>query len=111
MDGEKAIKGIQECDLNGGRTGNCPYKDVIALMKEQESEIKRLKSELHGLGDLFHTLSKKAEKAIAEQPEIIRCKDCKHWDRDADGFHKKCKIFHTIGSSGGWFCADGEREG
>lgn len=35
LDMEKLIKGIQECDLNGGRIGNCPYKDIFILMKEE----------------------------------------------------------------------------
>ncbi len=36
IDREKVIKGIQECDLNGGLIGNCPYKGILALLKEQE---------------------------------------------------------------------------
>lgn len=32
---EEVIKGIQECDLNGGRIGNCPYKGILLLLKEQ----------------------------------------------------------------------------
>lgn len=36
MDRENIIKGIQECDLNGGLIGNCPYKGILALLKEQE---------------------------------------------------------------------------
>lgn len=36
-DREKVIKGIQECDLNGGLIGNCPYKDILFLLKEQEA--------------------------------------------------------------------------
>ena len=38
-DREKVIKGIQECDLNGGLIGNCPYKGILALLKEQEAVI------------------------------------------------------------------------
>lgn len=37
QDREKVIKGIQECDLNGGLIGNCPYKSIIALLKEQDA--------------------------------------------------------------------------
>ena len=37
-DREKVIKGIQECDLNGGLIGNCPYKGILALLKEQEAK-------------------------------------------------------------------------
>ncbi len=37
MDREKVINGIQECDLNGGLIGNCPYKGILDLLKEQET--------------------------------------------------------------------------
>ena len=36
-DREEVIKGIQECDLNGGLIGNCPYKGILLLLKEQEA--------------------------------------------------------------------------
>ena len=36
-DREKIVKGIQECDLNGGLIGNCPYKGILDLLKEQEA--------------------------------------------------------------------------
>lgn len=42
MNSEELIKGMQECDLNGGLIGNCPYKGILALLKEQ-SEIVRCK--------------------------------------------------------------------
>ena len=35
-DMENFIKGIQKCDLNGGLIGNCPYKGILAMLKEQE---------------------------------------------------------------------------
>ena len=37
MDRETIVKGIQECDLNGGLIGNCPYKGILTLLKEQEA--------------------------------------------------------------------------
>lgn len=39
IEGEKMIKGIQECDLNGGLIGNCPYKGILLLLKEQEPHV------------------------------------------------------------------------
>lgn len=39
MDRERVINGIQECDLNGGLIGNCPYKGILALLKEQEARV------------------------------------------------------------------------
>lgn len=33
-----AVQGLQECDLNGGKIGNCPYKDaILAMLKERNS--------------------------------------------------------------------------
>lgn len=39
--------------------------------------------------------------------ELVRCKDCKHWERDvifSDGW---CRGKHQ--GDPDWFCADGER--
>ncbi len=42
-----------------------------------------------------------------QQPEIVRCKDCKHWK---SGCYKKSHV--RIGQWTGldWYCADGERK-
>ena len=39
-DKEELIKGIQECDLNGGLIGNCPYKAILEFLKEHEEKMK-----------------------------------------------------------------------
>lgn len=42
---------------------------------------------------------------LKEQPQIVRCKDCKHY--------KDGKCFYTMrrhGLKDDWFCADGERK-
>lgn len=36
IDRDKVIKGIQECDLNGGLIGNCPCKNILALLKDEK---------------------------------------------------------------------------
>jgi len=46
---------------------------------------------------------------LKKQPQIVRCKDCKHWESE-DGKFGICKICHSVSSSNGWFCADGERK-
>ena len=38
--------------------------------------------------------------------EVVRCKDCKHWERDESG--GMC-AHQTIRSNGEWFCAGGKR--
>ena len=45
IDKEKVIKGIQECDLNGGLIGDCPYKGILALLREQEA-VEPIKKEM-----------------------------------------------------------------
>ena len=58
-DREKVIKGIQECDLNGGLIGNCPYKDILFLLKEQEESIpvSWLKEKLDGHPELPYSVT------------------------------------------------------
>lgn len=44
---------------------------------------------------------------IADVAEVVRCKECKHWERDVifqDGW---CMGRHQPNPN--WFCADGER--
>jgi len=41
------------------------------------------------------------------QPEIVRCKDCKHWH---DGITTTCDINHGNGYPPDWFCADGKQK-
>lgn len=72
-DMENVIKGIQECDLNGGLIGNCPYKGILDLLKEQ--------------------------------PQIVRCKDCKWYD-------ERISLCDNCGlpREQTFFCADGKRK-
>ena len=44
---DEIIKGIEECDLNGGWYGNCPYKEILILLKEKDIENSKLKQQLH----------------------------------------------------------------
>ena len=43
------------------------------------------------------------------QPEIIRCKDCKHCEYP-ESEREWCKKGHLHGNAETWFCADGERK-
>lgn len=45
------------------------------------------------------------------QPEIIRCKDCKHRYVDGDGVrYNVCELNHNKAQSDEWFCANGKRK-
>ena len=42
---------------------------------------------------------------LKEQPQIVRCKDCKFWHDSI-----RCQMYSEGMETGGnWFCADGER--
>lgn len=98
IDREKVIKGLQECDLNGGRVGNCPYKDALLdLLKEQEKYISRISVEYL-----------KLVKKVSKTSKIVRCKNC---------IYKECEgrdgliVCDITGESHEpeWFCAYGGR--
>ena len=40
--------------------------------------------------------------------EVVRCKDCKHYDKDENCWLGTC-LENGICSTPDWFCADGER--
>ena len=43
-------------------------------------------------------------RRLEEQPEIVRCKNCKHWDT----YNVECmKRHHPVPPYDNWFCADG----
>jgi hypothetical protein len=79
-------------------------QDLRRTIKEQESVIEALKS------DLDETLA-----ILSEQPEIVRCRECKHGWRMASGVVYMCEspeqnekmCIHVHKPD--WFCADGER--
>ena len=107
----------EHCDYldRSDEWGTCDAKkfctDVFALLKEQEAEISKI-------SNAYLDLVGKASK----QPEIVRCKDCKWWDKKENspyGYCHACKHGHysehwEIGIyrryKGDWFCADAERK-
>ena len=89
-DREKVITGL-ECCMSEHICRGCPYRE---------------KGECEDGGYYY---SKSIEDAIAllkEQPEIIRCKDCKHWGTS------DCAMYNTWGDDEStpddWFCPIGE---
>ena len=102
-DTEKVIKAYKCCKNSFDRIcEKCPYekdcchdgipmfviKKMVDLLKEQESIIESLKS------DLRETL-----EVVSGRLNVVRCKDCKH----------RLECDYWIENGNDWFCADGER--
>lgn len=49
---------------------------------------------------------------LKEQPEIVRCKDCKYNSGNCNGLYLQFVTCYKTGSphKEDWFCADGERQ-
>jgi len=105
---DKFIKALEDADVTYGVIKmSDEFRDIlVALLKEQESVIEALKS------DLDETLA-----VLGDQPEIVRCRECKYgclidnWKaymcRSPEQDEKTCVHFHKPE----WFCADGARKG
>ena len=92
--------------------------DAISLLKEQEHKDKMFRA----LEDDW----KRLKALLKEQPEIVRCRDCKHRPTQTEppktyGFSiefpegSKCPCqcddgFYSWYPNDDWFCADGERK-
>lgn len=50
-------------------------------------------------------------QAMSEMPDIVRCKDCKHFGRYyGESKNGVCNKLNIIERSEDWFCADGEKK-
>ena len=57
---------------------------------------------------ITHSLRDDVIKLLKEQPQIVRCKDCK-WLVDGNTVEGYCdKIYRRVGYY--WFCADGKKK-
>ena len=88
MDKEKVIKGLKHCDF--GVSGTCYEKECLYYQSHDCTD--ELKNDILVL--------------LKEQPEIVRCKDCKWGDPGKCGGGIDCDgCWHDDD----WFCADGKR--
>ena len=84
MDRERILKGLERHAITKyiSTHETCPYKDIDIC---------------------HHVLAEEAYKYISEQPQIVRCKDCKHRGTII------CWMHYVGTTEDDWFCADGER--
>lgn len=92
------------------------YNQVVeALDKERQFLLNR---EQYGAENVLvhHAINVIAELPIVRQPEIVRCKDCKHRPTYPEAYGAEingkwcywCEL-HRAWKHDDWFCADGER--
>ena len=93
-DREKVIKGLQQhCEGSMfDRCGECPYYAVADEPFQCRDAI---------LLDVFALLKEK------EQPEIVRCKDCKYWSPNTEFCASLSVATVAHQTPPDWFCADG----
>lgn len=67
------------------------------------------------IGEVRQEWLQRIKRLSSAQPEIIRCKDCKHW-KDSDGVYRrgigaesKCPVNIRAVYEGNFYCADAER--
>lgn len=81
--------------------------DMEKIIKEKLDEMVELTRGLSYAG--FMTAVENANDILAllkDQPQIVRCKDCKH-QVDRGRAYKDCDI-HFLRAIDDWFCADGK---
>ena len=101
IDREKTIKTLEERIIEVNPWEDQPplkcdisyplLVDVLELLKELKDDKVRLDRE-----------NQKLVEQMAQQPQIVRCKDCKY---------KDVGIVCYYSTGGDWFCADGKRRG
>ena len=85
MDREKVIKALEYCIT--GDCGSCFYRQQCIKTGIKRDALTLLKS----------------------QPQIVRCSDCKHWEKYSDIPNiGNCPVLDQSRRCD-WFCADGER--
>jgi hypothetical protein len=92
-DREKVKKALEMC-IEDIECNDCPYEEECFAANDEPYAVPMMRDAL---------------ELLKEQPEIVRCKDCKHGE--------KWNAVYACGKSRGfgtthepdWFCADGER--
>lgn len=72
---------------------------------------KRCAANIHGatferVDDLFNTVANQWN--MRSEPQIVRCKDCKHWQQGDDYSANYCELIKQHPDAY-WFCGDGEK--
>lgn len=108
MDREKVIAWLADEELyyrdHGDTHNSLMACNALALLKEQQKQIETIEDKRAKTTMLLNYMLQKER----EQPQIVRCKECKYSlsnSRFCAYPHKKNNIQPCD-----WFCADGERK-
>ena len=87
--------------------------DALQLAIVEEGQANKRKKYI--IGDIWELTGAEIREVINSQPtiqpEIVRCKNCKHRYVDGDNVrYNACELNHNNVQSDDWFYADGERE-
>ena len=79
------------------------------LLKEQEDDYKNILSDYEELAREHEKLLNKKIPLITNGEEVVRCKDCKHCQRQEGQEPWLSCLKLKMTTTPYWFCADGER--
>jgi len=94
---ETILEGLECCIEANGK--NCPmacpfFKECFSVFKSTEP---------------FYPIMRAALDLLKEEPDIVRCKECKYCE-SPNATRDWCKKGHLHRNAQTWFCADGERK-
>lgn len=78
--------------------------ELLELLKKARKQLKKYKIPKNEQTVMLSI--DELENALSEQPQIVRCKDCKHYHVDLFAF---CDLDNRPQHEN-WYCADGERK-
>lgn len=77
---------------------------------DKDKLIKDLKTDMWiSENSLKYVLQDIKEQPEADVVEVVRCKDCKWWEKQENSPQGKCILFgnYPMYPTGGWYCANG----
>ena len=81
---ESKLKGLREKDVR-----------TYAMMKAAAKKLRLVEGWL-----------KELKRLREESPQVIRCRDCGWWEKQADSLQGRCSLL-GIYPTGSWYCANG----
>lgn len=65
-------------------------------------------NKVYGIADIGDVIMAIENIPAADVVEVVRCKDCKYWEKQIDSIQGKCVLGGHY-PTGRWYCANGDR--